>query len=298
MSNKSLKVRWEPVFMKGINSFLGKGGLLTDDLSPFEKSNGVLLDFRGIELNNLAIKNCRFENIDFSFSSFKSSWIENSSFKNCYFKDADFTKISDQGNKFEECIFFNCKFNNSGLGYKGSAFVECIFENTNFQKAVFIRAEFERCSFINSKIKGIDFNASSFEECIFEGILDDVWFRGGFPLQSDNQYFGFPKKNIMKKVSFEKAELKNLTFSDDCDLSSVCLGDNPEVFKYSNWYRRLQLLAKEIISWDSECGKQGEIFVKTHLVHAKNQDWYILNLKELEQIYGLETASKIIDGLN
>ncbi|WP_010255405.1 hypothetical protein [Myroides injenensis] len=43
---------------------------------------------------------------------------------------------------------------------------------------MFIQAEFVRISFKKFHITGVDFNASSFEKCDFEGQLNDIWFRG------------------------------------------------------------------------------------------------------------------------
>jgi len=147
-------------------------------------------------------------------------------------------------------------------------------------------------------MKDIDFDASFFDNCIFEGELNDVWFRGGFPLHSDCDRFGVPKKNEMKNVSFEKAELKDLTFSDNCDLSSVRIKNNDKYYKYNHWEKRLEFLKSEISNWEEKEKKEAEIFSDVHLVHAKSQQWYIINREDMERNYGKEVAVKIINKLN
>ncbi|MRG44328.1 hypothetical protein GFS24_04345 [Chitinophaga sp. SYP-B3965] len=274
-----------------------KGGKLLPEISPFELIEGKT-DLRGINTGGKEIKKCVFENADLSFSTFSDSWIEKTKFNNCHFFKVDFSDFSDHGNLFEGCVFYDCKFNYATIGAKGSVFGNCIFEKCNFSKAIFIRAEYTRSEFKNCKMRDLDFNASSFEDCVFEGELSDIWFRGTFPLKSNCEYFGWPKMNEMKNVSFEKAELIYTTFSNNCDLSSVIINNNGKYHKYNNWKKRLEYMVLDIGELDAKERAGIENFSIVYSLHAETQDWYIINIEDLEGEYGISIALRIINLLN
>ncbi|GEP96526.1 pentapeptide repeat-containing protein [Chitinophaga cymbidii] len=302
MLKKDITKRWEiehnmRIVIEEVMQLFQSGGELQRKISSFGLIEGKA-DFRGINAKGKRINKCLFENVDFSFSSFKSTWVENSKFDTCRFYKVDFSDFSDHGNMFKECVFIDCKFNKAGIGYNGSSFSNCFFEMCNYSKAIFIRTEYVASFFKDCRIKNIDFNASSFEDCIFEGLLDDVWFRGGFSLKSDYEYYGLPKVNEMKNVSFEKAELKDVTFSNNCDLSTVRIDSDGQYYKYNNWKMRLEFLNLRMSMLKEGEKKEVLFFVNTHLVHAKDQDWYIINIDDLERDYGKNVASEIINGLN
>jgi uncharacterized protein YjbI with pentapeptide repeats len=253
MSKITLTDRWRFEGILGrafekVTEIFQNGSKIQSEFIPAEFINGKI-DIRGIKNEESKIKNCECTNIDFSFSSFKNCWIENSLFEKCLFKKVDFSDFSDHKNNFNECTFIECNFNSSGIGYDGSEFLECIFDNCKFTKTIFNRPEFIGVIFKNCRIKNIDFNASSFEDCSFEGELDDVWFRGGFPTKSQVEYFGEPKVNKMKNVSFENAELRDLTFSNNCDLSLVKINPSDKYYKFDNWKKRLEVLKSESSIW-------------------------------------------------
>jgi uncharacterized protein YjbI with pentapeptide repeats len=262
------------VFNK-ITELLKKGGKIQLEAPLLERMEGKI-DLRGIGLDEKKIVNSEFNNFDFSFSTFTYSWIENSIFEKCHFYKVDFSNFSDHQNSFKECYFIDCKFT----------------------KTIFTRPEFVNVVFRNCRIINIDFSASSFESCTFEGKLKDVWFRGGFPLQSDNISFGNPKKNEMKNVSFENAELEDLTFSDNCDLSTIKINSSNIYYLFNRWKERLELLKLEHLNWDDKDKKEAGIFTRVHLVHAIKQDWYIINRNDVERDYGKEVAVRILKQLN
>ncbi|SHM02948.1 pentapeptide repeat-containing protein [Myroides odoratimimus] len=283
--------------MKEIERLSLNGGELSSIINSIEFVEGKL-DLRGLDLKTKTIRKLKVCDADFSFSMFNDCWVEKSLFERCYFEKVDFSSFSDHGNIFKECVFKNCKFNGAVVGYDGTKFLECEFIQCNFPKAIFIRPEFVGVFFKNSRIKGLDFNASSFEECDFEGQLNDIWFRGGFPLKSDDKEFGSPKKNEMKNVSFVNAELHDLTFSDHCKLLNVKINTSGKYYKFDRWSERLLLMKESISNWNVEEQREIEIFINVYSVHAQNQEWYILNIEDVEREYGKEIAYKIVSFLN
>lgn len=303
MSCKILKDRW--IVNDNAKKALGEikllfrnGGTLKNEHSPFGLTEDGLIDFRGIDLSQQKIRKIKLKNIDFSHSQFSHSRIEDSVFETVYFDNVDFTDISEQGNLFYEVKFFKCKFNLAGLGYDGSQYRHCSFEKSSFKKSVFIRGEFSKTQFIDCKLKGVDFNASSFNECSFVGKLEDVWFRGGYAFPSDDTNFGKAKKNQMRNVSFSGAILEGVNFSNECDLSTVQLPDTNNYILFDNWKKRLEHLNEVIKEWPTSQRTEAEIFSFSFLVHAKTQDWFIINIEELQREFGVDVASNIIIELN
>lgn len=255
-------------------------------------------DCRGFKSEGKPIKNVEFRDLDFTFASFAHSRIEDSLFSNCLFVNADFSDFRDHGNRFERCKFVSVKFNGAYIGYRGSEFLDCRFEQCKFAKSLFVRAEFTNVDFVNCRLRGIDFDASSFKNSSFSGELRDVWFRGGFALPDEEQRFGKPRPNKMENVSFEHAELSDLTFSDNCDLSTVRIDQTGKVFLFDKWRQRLERLKSEFISWEDAEQKEADIFTFAYLVHADNQDWHIISAEEVERDHGKDVATKIITCLN
>lgn len=256
------------------------------------------IDLRGIRAEQKFIKTCKSEGVDFSHSSFADRWIERSRFVNCRFDNTDFSLFTDHGNVFDDCSFYNCKFNGGAIGYDGSKFLNTRFEKCNFTRTIFTRPEFVSVDFVRCRLKGIDFCAASFEECDFVGELDDVWFRGGFATQIASmqiENFGVPKKNQMKNVSFEYAELHDLTFSDDCDLSTVTIMNSGDYLRFDDWKARLEYLKSEIAAWPEHERKEAEIFANSFPVHATYQFWMIINRDDVERDYGKDIAAKILE---
>lgn len=303
MTSKILKERWignnnAKETLDKIKQLFRNGGMFKKEHSPFGLTKDGLIDFRGIDLRLQQIKEIKIKNIDFSHSLFSNAWIENSIFENVNFENVDFTEMSEHGNQFHKIRFSNCKFNKAGIGYKGSQYIHCIIEKSNFTKTVFIRGEFFNTQFIDCKLKGVDFNASSFENCSFTGKLEDVWFRGGYAYPSDDANFGKAKKNQMRNVSFSGAILKGVNFSNECDLSTVQLPTASNYILFNNWKKRLEHLKEAIKEWPTQQRKEAEIFSSSLLVHAKAQDWFIVNIEELQREFGIDLASNIIIELN
>ena len=228
---------------------------------------------------------------------FRNAWIENCLFDNCMFEKADFSHIADHGNIFNNTSFKTCKFQRAAIGYKGTRYDSCTFENCNFTGAIFIRGEFNNCHFLNCKLNGLDFNACSFEYCLFEGKLVDVWFRGGYGYSYGDKEFGIAKRNQMLNVSFEKAVLEDLTFSNECDLSTIKLPQSGSYLLFDNWMKRLTYLQSYPSILKGEDEKETEIFINSCLVHAPTQHWYLLNEMELKNEFGSIAADWIIEGL-
>ncbi len=290
-----IKERWKDGEGKKYNKILQKvfkkGGTVNN--SPF----GLIhdhVDLQGILIpESSKIINVYFDKIDFSKAIIKNAWLENTKFQDCLFFKTNLEKISDHGNIYNNCLFHETSFKSGVIGYEGSKFTDCIFEKASFKGTGFIRAEFKNCYFRNCNLNLVDFDASSFDNCEFEGILKDTWFRGGYKFEDDLKRFGLPKKNEMKNVSFNRAKLEFVNFSNNCNLSSILLPENSDYLIISNWRDFLNYLSTKKNDLSENDKRELEIFIKVYSVHAKTQNENIVNYRDFIKEYGESVANYI-----
>ena len=282
---------------KGVESVIS--ALRTGRASrPFGLTDENRVDLRGIPIpEGTKLDEVHLCDYDLSGARLRSAWIENCVFENARFDGADLSGLADHGNRFSDCVFNKTKFIAAALGYKGTEYEGCRFSSANFSRAAFIRPEFNACRFVSCELKGADFNASSFADCTFEGLLRHVWFRGGYGFPGDVDTFGRPRPNRMANVSFANAELRDVHFSNHCDLSSVVLPLAGNYRRYSSWRSRLEHLRELSKGWPSSDRSEAEIFVRSHMVHAQGQDSYLVNCDDVKRGFGVDLGERIIDGL-
>lgn len=266
--------------------------LLSADHSPYGLV-GNRIDFRGLDFSNAKISSADFEGIDFSTCSFRNSWIEKSLFNNVTFGGCDLSEISDHGNRFHDCTFAQTNFNGAALGYLGSNYNKCNFERASFSKTVFVRAQFDESVFQNCKLKGVDFDASSFESCQFIGRVEDVWFRDGYGYKADEQRFGIPRKNRMNKVSFAEAELISPTFCGQCELTTIILPKTGHYVMIRNLLKAISYVENRTQDWIQLEKSEADIFIQAYTSQVTIQTEYIFNLNDLEKEHGHVVGRKL-----
>lgn len=270
------------------------------ELSPSNRKEYSLDEHGYVDLKNLFIDSSdfarKYEKCDFSKSSFAHSnriyWIENRKFINSIFYKTIFRALAEHGNEFYSCLFEDIDLRNAILGYDSSYYTNCTFRRVKF--GAFIKPQFKDCKFIDCDFYNVDLQASNFENCEFIGNLDNVWFRGGFPTESLKKEFGFAKQNKMLNVSFEDAILHDVTFSDDCDLSTVLFPKQGMYLFFDNWYEQLNMIMNEGTANQSMTIKNDIVsFVEIYKVHSANQKYYILNVVDLLKEYNDKTVEII-----
>lgn len=299
MNTKQLQDRWTKDDLDRVASALRGGGQLVDSHVSFSRHD-MRIDLRGFKMPApVRLINAKLIDVDLSGAQLTPLWLERSCFENVLFDHARIERFSDQGNWFERCSFRGASLAECRLGYQGSQYRHCIFERCSFHKGGAIRAEFYNCRFTDCKLNNVDFEASSFEDCVFEGKLSDVWFRGGYPYPSYERKFGTPKMNRMLNVSFARAELDFCTFSHGCDLSTVILPERGEYRRYDKWAKRLSRLAMDAADWPDPARTEGQLFLKVEAPHAQTQqDWMILNIAQVRAELAPHAVERIIQSLD
>lgn len=234
---------------------------------------------------------------DFSGGIFKHVWIENCAFTNISFDDSLFQIVGEKICTFESCDFRNTNFRRAVLGNNGSHFRKCLFERADFIQAGFIRPEFDNCCFESCTFSGVDFWAASFMECEFRGDLRGVWFHGEYRVPSYIEQFANARPNRMERVSFERAKLFDVTFSDRCDLSSVIPPNDGRHALLDKWPERIGSVHALSQGWPEPCKKEGELFFNAFKTHAQKQDWYLIGLDDLINRHGTTSGTKIWEAL-
>lgn len=275
--------------------FCRKRELSPDHIGKYslDKHGYVDLSNQRIDCSYLANKyiRCNFYKSLFAHSD-TIYRIEGKAFIDSLFCGTIFKAAAEHGNKFYNCIFDSVNFKEAIIGYGSSCYTNCTFKNVRF--GAFIKPQFKGCKFIDCNFYDVDFQASSFEHCAFIGKVENVWFRGGFPTDSLRREFGHAKPNIMLDVSFENAILHDVTFSDNCDLSTIVLPRQGRYVFFDNWDKQLNIIKKKGITHQSATTKDNIIsFVEIYKVHSDSQRYYILNTEDLLKEYS-EKAVEII----
>jgi hypothetical protein len=65
----------------------------------------------------------------------------------------------------------------------------------------------------------------------------------------------------------------------------------------AQWSQRLKILEETARTWGPEARSAGSAFAAIHLVHARTQDWFILNRRDLDEEYGRDVADLIWQSL-
>jgi uncharacterized protein YjbI with pentapeptide repeats len=255
------------------------------------------LDLRGLLLpERTELRRITFRFADFTGAVFRHAKTELSVFTDVWFNDSSL-RLGEGGSTFEQCSFCRANFRRSVIGYRGSRFKRCHFEKADFIQVGFIRPEFDDSCFDNCTFSGVDFNGGSFERCEFKGEVRGVWFRGGFPLRSWVEEWGEPRTNRMTTVSFKNARLIDITFSDHCDLSSVIPPDDGRHALFDRWPERIKFVFEQSRAWPEPCRREGETFFKSFGSHAEKQDWYLIGVDALVNIFGREPGLKLWETL-
>jgi len=152
------------------------------------------------------------------------------------FSDVLFRGAAVRHCHFTDCRFFDVSFEDADLreaslgGYAGSPpseYRRSYFVGTEMRETSYGYPYFEDCKFVRAKLDKVDFQGARFSKCTFEGKLREVWFRGWYshPHPADQEHFArvgidpHSIRNPMDGVDFTRAQLDDVMFVDEIDLS-------------------------------------------------------------------------------
>ena len=160
----------------------------------------------------------KFEQEDFSGTSFGKVEMDNCRFESCNFSNSDLTQV-----EFNECEFINCNFSMAEIR-------DTAFRNVHFNQCKLIGIRFDLCKqfLLSFHFQSCELSYSSF----FNLNLKDVVFRKCKLVEAD-----FTEANL-NKASFEGCHLSRATFSntnlEGSDFSTaINYSIDPEINKIS-----------------------------------------------------------------
>jgi hypothetical protein len=152
-------------------------------------------------------------------------------------------------------------------------------------------AVFERCIFRNAKLVTIDFQTSTFTDCIFEGELRDVLFyRCGFQGET------FPP-NEMTNVDFSRARLRSVGFRG-LTLDRVQLPHDADHIVINNFSAALDKMICELRLHEDAVAKKLIAFLMIDREWVlPDQAQGVINTKDLAGVTGQEGVERLLSVL-
>ena len=252
-------------------------------------------DFNGIPIAEMesvhSVKGAKWKGLDFTGSKLKHIRFFESELSDCVFDRCQLEDLRVWTTKFNDCGFRRAKLKGSALGavqngkrniYSGIDFSEADLRDTAYQAAAF-----ERCVFRNTKLEHIDFESSTFADCVFEGELRDVLFnRRGFKGES------FPP-NEMLNVDFSQAKLYDVGFRG-LTLEQVKLPDDSDHILIRNVTATLNRLIGTLNQQDDPTAKKLVAFLNIDKEwRPAGQVQTVINIEDLAETVGDEGLDRL-----
>lgn len=164
----------------------------------------------GLAAGITRIENCSIKDVDFSGANLNGLILSNNYFENCLFEKTKCENWKMWNNTFNGCMFKQASLKKSTLGAvrgeQRNHYRQIIFERCNLIKTSNFSASYIGCLFDNCSLNDVDFQGSTFDDCKFKGIIEDVLFY-------NHAFKGeiFPL-NEMKNVDFSEALLRHVEF--------------------------------------------------------------------------------------
>jgi uncharacterized protein YjbI with pentapeptide repeats len=245
---------------------------LLEEVPVFKKTIVANADFSGGKLGPSIWKKCTFKNVLFdeaNLSGFKA--------RGCRFDSVSFLKADVRGAAFLR------------LKRQDTILQNVTFRESDMRTVVFDMPMIEGCDFSFANLKKVNFSGSRFKNCKFAGLVEEVFFRGYNPYQRRKI------RNPMESIDFSEAELRNVAFRDEIDLSKVKFPKDEECLVLYN-QREVYLKARKVIEreWTGDHRKWALGLMKNlYLKESKkgqHMDFY--NKKDDMKYFGEEYANR------
>jgi len=178
----------------------------------FEGVNLQSLDFSGSQLGHLRFCNCVIRNCIFDNCSCREWKLWGTTVDNSFFRETDLRGAVLGG----------------VIAGRRNSFHKVDFTGADLRGTTYTAAEFAGCMFKDTRLDKVDFQTSTFRDCVFEGELRDViFYRRGFGGEE------FPA-NEMVSVDFTHAQLRFVEFRN-LDLDKVSFPEDADHLVLNNY---------------------------------------------------------------
>jgi uncharacterized protein YjbI with pentapeptide repeats len=237
------------------------------------------------------IRGVKWQNLDFAGSRLGGLRLFDCEIINCSFDSCHLQDMRIWSSKILETSFRGADLRKAALGglEKGqrNVFSKVDFTEADLRQTMYTAAEFDQCIFRNAKLVKIDFQTSSFSDCVFEGELSDVLFyRRAFNGES------LPP-NEMKNVDFTRAKLRHVEFRG-LNLDRVRLPSDSENIATSSHSATLDKLIGSLQSHQDTTGRKLLAFLSVlRKWAAPGEARGVINLGDIADIAGAEGVDRI-----
>lgn len=238
-----------------------------------------------------SIRGVKWRNLDFTGSKLKSLRLFGCELTNCLFHRCELQDLRVWATTFSECSFTGANLHKSVLGGvhddKRNNYSGVDFSGADLRETVYKAAGFERCVFRNAKLEKLDFQTSTFVNCLFEGELRDVLFyRCGFGGEA------FPA-NEMIDVDFSRAALHDVGFRG-LVLDRVKLPENGDHIIIKNVPATLDRLTSALKQQGDYTAQRLSAFLNIDRKWVvPNQAQKIINTQDLAEAIGVEAVNRL-----
>lgn len=235
----------------------------------------------------------KWKDLDFTGSELKSVRFFDSELRNCVFENCQMQDFRVWSSKITETSFKGADLKKSALGGvrdgKRNIYACVDFSDADLRETAYKAASFDRCTFRNSKLVKIDFQTSTFENCVFVGELRDVLFyRRGFGGDT------FPP-NEMINVDFKDAVLHDTAFRG-LRLDKVKLPRDDHHILIANPVATIERIIEILQQDNGGASKKLTAFLNIGKKWAPvDQAQNVINVDDLEEIAGFEGVSLLRD---
>lgn len=198
--------------------------------SPFGMTENGAEDYRGAPFERQILGRLDLANVDFTGSNLEKLRVESCNFNNCIFDHSILTELITKDSSFRNCSFVKSDLRLARIGYAGTEFFRCKFDGVKLARAGFFNAIFTEINFKGKDWSHTDFGASGFWNCSFNGILNDIIFRGRYLLAYQYELSGAPKRTGLHKVDFSDSKLYWVAAYNGCSLEEITLPSDGSSF--------------------------------------------------------------------
>lgn len=237
------------------------------------------------------IQGAKWRNLDFSGSKLNGLRFFDCALNNCRYEKCQLQDLRVWSTTFTECSFKGANLRKSTLGGvqngKRNIYLTVDFSDADLRETVYKAAAFERCIFRGAKLVKIDFQTSTFTDCVFEGELRDVLFyRRGFEGEA------YPA-NEMINVDFSRTKLHDVGFRG-LTLDRVKLPQDADHIVIKNVLATLDKLIAALKQEGDATAQQLIAFLNIDRKWTMpDQAQRAINTQDLEETIGVEGVDRL-----
>lgn len=275
------------------NGRIDLGELVLPDPKVLDRYRNEIADIKVLEVDSFKLTGVKWNDLDFTESKLKYLLFDFSKIHNCCFDACDCERWAVFNSQVADTTFRGANLRTASLGAakwtSRNSYINVDFSEADMRGTAYSSAEFVGCVFRNTKLDKVNFQGSSFIDCVFEGELNEVIF--------NRKGFDAPRvaPNEMKRVDFSRAELKTVEFRE-LNLEDVIFPENDKHIIVNNYIETLDRILEKLNSCTDLSSKAAAGYIGVYRRWAgSNQKRGIFHKDELMKDLSADTVGLILE---